>query len=269
MKLHCFVCASLLFPSDRIRDEEFHLNYLRTLLETVPEGVEVTIIQNGCEFPTLGAGLIRQPFPKNVAYNWLVCDANCNGDYWLFLPEDCRILPRGWSEIGKHMEKQKKCFALSKDPKAIVCQRGIFRELPQELRTVCDMNFLGKEIACVILRGELERRGFHCITKNWRPISAGGARWGNELYEGINVPDQPEINRTLELPIFQDYGFDGWKGSQEELEDVFMKIITKSLEKQRREAESLKNLVAHYGPLITEVPYKGVFNELKERISRD
>ena len=269
MKLHCFVCASLLFPHDRSRDEQFHLNYLRKVLETVPEeGVEVTVIQNGCEFPTLGAGLIRHPFPKNVAYNWLVCDANCAGDYWLFLPEDCRILPDGWLEIRKHMEKGKECFALSKDPKGIVCRRGIFTELPQEVKTLCDMNFLGKEIACVILRAELDRRDFHCISKNWRPISADRTRWGNELYEGINTADQPEINRTLGLPIFQDYGFDGWKASKEELEEVFIKIVGKSLEEQRQDAEKLRKLISHYGPVITEVPYKGLLGEMRDRMKR-
>jgi hypothetical protein len=238
-------------------------------METLPDhGVEVTVLQNGCEFPTLGLGLIRNPMPKNVAYNWLLCDANCKEEYWLFLPGDCRILPHGWIEIRKHMEKHKDCFALSKDPKAMVCRRGIFRELPQEIKTLCDMNFLGKEIACVILREELDRRDFHCITKNWRPISEDRTRWGNELYEGINAPDHPEINRTLGLPIFQDYGFDGWKASKEELEDVFMKIVTKSLEGQRQDADKVRNLISHYGPLITEVPHKGLLGEVRDRIRR-
>jgi hypothetical protein len=269
MKLHCFVCASPLFPDNWERDEALHVRYLQAQVEGLSmDDVEVTVLQNGCEFPTGGLGFIRNPIPKNVAYNWLLCDANCKEEYWVFLPEDCRILPDGWIEIRKHMEKGKQCFALSKDPKAMVCRRGIFRELPQEIRTLCDMNFLGKEIACVVLRRELELRDFHSITKNWKPISEDRTRWGNELYEGMNEPDHPDINRTLGLPIFQDYGFDGWKASKDELEDVFMTIVTKSLQRQREDAEKAKSLISHYGPLITEVPYKGLLGDLKDRIGR-
>lgn len=269
MKLHCFVCASPLFPEDKDRDERLHVHYLRSVLETLPsEGVEVTVIQNGCDFSALGLSFIRNPIMKNVAYNWLISDANCKGDYWLFLPEDCRVLADGWREIRKHMRKGKECFALSKDPKAIVCRRGIFSQLPREIRTLSDMNFLGKEIACVILRDELERRHFHCITRNWRPIAEERTRWGNELYEGINAPDHPDVNRMLSLPIFQDYGFDGWKGSKEEIEATFMDIVSKSLAGQRIDAEKVKHLISSYGPRITEVAYRGLMEELKDRISR-
>lgn len=261
------MCASPLFPSDRDRDEALHVNYLRSVLDTLPaEGVELTVIQNGCEFPTLGVDFIRNPILKNVAYNWLICDANCKMEYWVFLPEDCRILPNGWAEIRKHMEKGKECFTLSRDPKAIICRRGIFSELPTEIKTLCDMNFLGKEIACVILRDEMQRRDFHCITKNWKPISEDTMRWGNELYEGMNAPDHPDINRMLRLPIFQDYGFDGWKASKDQLERAFIDIVTKSLDRQRQDADKTKSLISHYGPRITEVPYKGVIGELKDRI---
>lgn len=52
---------------------------------------------------------------------------------------------------------------------------------------LCDMKFLGKEVGCVVLRGELEQRGFHCITKNWQEISKIPDRWGNELYEAMNI----------------------------------------------------------------------------------
>lgn len=267
MKLHCFVCASPLFPDDKKRDDTLHVHYLRSVLETVPaEGVRVTVIQNGCDFPTLGVNFIRNPLLKNVAYNWLVCDANCEGEYWIFLPEDCRILADGWIEIRKHLQRGKDCFALSKDPKVIVCRRGIFRELPAKIKTLCDMNFLGKEIGCVILRDELKRRDFHCITKDWRAISDDQRRWGNELYEGINAPDHPDINRMLRLPIFQDYGFDGWKAAKEELEEAFMDIVSKSLEAERQDAEEAKELISQYGPQITEVPYKGRLAELKDRI---
>ncbi len=36
-------------------------------------------------------------------------------------------------------------------------------------------------------------------------------------------------NRALQLPILQDYGFDGWKTTKEELESTFMKIVSRSL----------------------------------------
>ena len=47
-----------------------------------------------------------------------------------------------------------------------------------------------------------------------------------------------------------------------------MKIITTSLEGQRQDADKAKSLVVNYGPLITEVPYKGLLGELKDRIAR-
>jgi len=137
MKLHCFVCASPLYPADQQRDEGLHVRYLEAQLETYPADREnFTLVQNGCTYPTLGMGCVRNPIPKNVAYNWLLCDANCKEEYWLFLPEDCRILPRGWEEIRKHTEKRKECFTLSRDPKVIICRRGIFQRLPKEIQTL-------------------------------------------------------------------------------------------------------------------------------------
>ncbi len=110
--------------------------------------------------------------------------------------------------------------------------------------------------------------GLHCITKNWKEISKNPDRWGNELYEAINIPGHPSINRALQLPILQDYGYDGWKAPTEELESTFMKIVAKSLESQRQQADRLKSLIAHYGPLICEVPYKGALSELIDRIKK-
>jgi len=265
MKLHCFVCASPLFPEDLVRDQNIHEQYLEKNFAAKQSGVLLTVIQNGCSFPTKAVSYIRNPITKSLAYNWLVCDANCEGDYWLFLPEDCQIKPKGWQEIQRHMEKGKACFALSKDPKALVGAQGIFRGISKELQALSDMNFLGKEIGCVVLRGELERNGFHCITKQWKRISKDPECWGNELYQTVNVKGHPDINSSLKLPIFQDYGFDGWKATKTELESTFIDIVTRGLERQQGQAETLKSLISHYGPLISEVPYRGILSEFMDR----
>ena len=273
MKLHCFVCASPLFPDDSARDQKVHLYYLEQNIASAREsGVTLTVIQNGCSFPTKEVSRIQNPLVKSLAYNWLVCDTNCEGDYWLFLPEDCYVKPKGWQEIHRHMGKGKTCFALSRDPKGLVGQRGIFQGISKDLQALCDMNFLGKEIGCVVLRGVLDQKGFHCITKKWEKISRNTATdtecWGNELYHTMNVPDHPDINHSLQLPIFQDYGFDGWKATKTELESTFMDIVGRGLDRQRVQAGTLKSLIAHYGPLITKAPYKGVLSELIDRIRK-
>ena len=166
------------------------------------------------------------------------------------------------------MRKGKECFGLSKDPKGIVAKQGIFQNIPKEVQAASDMNFLGKEIGGALLRHELEKRDFHCITKNWRRFATNPDLWGNELYALMNVPDHPEINATLQLPILQDYGFDGWKATKEELESTFMKIVSKSLELQRQHADSVKSLISHFGPLIAELPYKGPWSEFMARFKK-
>lgn len=269
MTLQCFVCASKLFPDDPQRDEQLHMQYVEAHKEGLPrDGVQLTVIQNGCEFPTPGVEYIRNPIVKNVAYNWLLCDWNCRADYWLFLPEDCRVTPHGWEVISAYTRKQRDCFALSRDPKALIGRKGIFRDLPKAILTLCDMNFLGKELGCVILREELERRDLHCLTKNWKKMSVNPDLWGNELYGEMNLPDHPNICTTLKQPVLQDYGFDGWKATRQELETTFMDIVSKSLERQRQDADTLKGMIAQHGPLISEVPFKGVLGEIKEWIRK-
>ena len=87
MKLHCFVCASPLFPDDVPRDQKAHGHYLDQAVTAAHQGgVALTVIQNGCSFSTGEVSYIRNTIRKNVAYNWLLCDLNCNGDYWIFLP---------------------------------------------------------------------------------------------------------------------------------------------------------------------------------------
>lgn len=266
MRLHWFICASPFYRDDPDRDETLHLSYLHEQMKSFPQDwVHLTVIQNGCRFPVLQHDFVRNPIPKNIAYNWLLCDANCRDDYWLFLPEDCRISTLGWKEIKRHMDKNKACFALSKDPKAIIGRCGIFRNVPDDVLSLCDMNFLGKEIGGAVLRGELERYGFHCITKSWKRISDKPKRWGNELYEEINASDRLDSNSSLARPIFQHYGLDGWKAPREVIESTFMKIVEKSLQEQRQAADRAKQVVSHHGPLITELPYKGLVSELFDR----
>lgn len=267
MRLHCFLCASPLSTGGWEQDHELHLSFLRKNVNSLPKGdVILTIIQNGCVFHTEDIGYIRNPIAKNVAYNWLVCDANCQGDYWLFLPEDCYIKPYGWEQIKNHINKGKECFTLSQDPKSLVCRGGIFQNISEDLQALCDMNFLGKEIGCVVLREELDRKGFHCITKNWEKISESPDQWGNELYQTINMTGQKSSNEILKRPTLQDYGFDGWKTTKEELELIFMEIVSKRLDLQKEQANKLKSLIAYYGPLITEVPYKSIISSLVDRI---
>jgi len=75
-------------------------------------------------------------------------------------------------------------------------------------------------------------------------------------------------NRALQLPILQDYGFDRWKATKEELESTFMKIVSRSLKSQRQQADKQKGLIAHYGPLIGEDPFKGMLSEFIDRIKK-
>ncbi len=82
----------------------------------------------------------------------------------------------------------------------------------------------------------------------------------------MNLPDHPDINKALKLPIFQDYGFDGWKASPEALEETFLKIVASSLECQMQIATRLERMIAHYGQRISEVPYKGILGELRDRL---
>ena len=159
MKLHVFICASPLYPHDQQRDEALHVWYLDQHLAHFPESwVRFSVLQNGCVFPYRQINRFCNPFPKSLAYNWLFCDANCEEDYWLFLPEDCRIAEQGWAAIRLYMEQGKDCFALSRDPKAFVCRPGIFRTISSDLHMVCDINVLGKNISGGFRDGALLRR---------------------------------------------------------------------------------------------------------------
>lgn len=256
MKLHCFVCASPLYPEDHLKDERLHAYYAQVQVRSVyGQDVELTFIQNGCQFPTFGFPLIRNPFLKSLAYNWLLCDYNCRGDYWMFLPEDCAVSPQGWSETKKR--DGRKCFSLARDPKALVAQAGIFSDLSIELQSLCDMNFLGKELGCAILRGELDKHEFHCISPNWARINEFPPRYGNELCEGINHPDHPDqINRIHKHPTLQDYGLQGFKSKPAVIEETFMKIIDKQLAFLHELADKNKSVISKYGPVLTDLPYK-------------
>ena len=267
MKLHCFICASALFPDDKKKDQDIHDGYLKKNIETTPlDNMILTVIQNGCRFPAENIDCLRNPVVKSVAYNWLLCDSNCQGDYWLFLPEDCQVTSYGWEQINREIEKGKACFSLSRDPKALVGKRGIFDSISKSVQAVSDMNFLGKEIGCVILRGELDRLGFHCISKEWKQYSSNPNLWRNKLYHEMNIQGHPDINYSLNLPILDDYGYSEWKASSEEIEETSMEIVSKSLDVQRRHAQDMKGLVSYYGPRTTNVPYQGFISSIINRL---
>ncbi len=240
MKLHCFVCASPLYPDDLMRDERLHSYYAQAQVVSIQgQDIELTFIQNGCGFQTSGFSFIRNPFPKSLAYNWLLCDYNCRGDYWIFIPEDCVVSPRGWKEIQKR--EGRRCFSLSKDPKVVVSEVGIFRHLLPEIQALC----------------ELDKNGFHCITPNWRRIQEHPRRWGNELYEDINHADHPfDVNQTRKLPTLQDYGVDGFKAKPNVIDATLMKLIDVQLAHLRELADRGKGVISTYGPILTELQCK-------------
>lgn len=104
MKPHCFICSTVVFPNDPDADLKHHSYFLHAQVAALQKTpVQLTLIQNGCEFPSLGIPVIRNPIPKSVAYNYLLCDANCAGDYWIFLPEDSRITEEGWEPSASGM----------------------------------------------------------------------------------------------------------------------------------------------------------------------
>jgi len=254
MKLHCFICATVVFPDDPEADLKHHGYYLHAQVAAFQKtGVQLTLIQNGCEFPSLGIPVIRNPIPKSLAYNYLLCDANCAGDYWVFLPEDCRITPEGWEAIRKRNGRA--CFSMAKDPKCLVCRKGIFDGLSPEIRAACDLNFLGKEISHMLVRGELEKHGFHCITPNWPKVSQDPPLWANEYFEMIPGV-HPNANILRRMPALDDYGIKGYKASAARIEEVYAKIVKSSFGKMEADALACKELISKYGPLVTEVPYR-------------
>jgi glycosyltransferase involved in cell wall biosynthesis len=254
MKLHCFSCATVVYPNDPEADCAYHSYYLKAQVAAFEHtGVQQTLIQNGCEFPSLGIPVLRNPIPKSLAYNYLVCDTNCAGDYWVFLPEDCRITPKGWEAI--RLRTGYPCFSLAKDPKCLVCRKGVFAKLAAEIRLACDLNFLGKEISHMLIRGELEKQGFHSITPNWPKVSEHPPLWANEYLEMI-PGIQADANTLRRMPTLDDYNISGYRASAAEIEGVYEKIVHSSLARAEANALACKSLVSHYGPLVTEVPYR-------------
>ena len=254
MKLHCFVCATVIFPDDPEADRKHHAYFLHAQVAAFQKtGVPVTLVLNGCEFPSLGFPVIRNPVPKSLAYNYLLCDANCAGDYWVFLPEDCRITPEGWEAIRKRSGRA--CFALAKDPKCLVCRKGIFDELAPEARAASDLNFLGKEISHMLVRGELEKQGFHCISPDWPKVSEDPPLWANrylEMIPGVH----PNANILRRMPALDDYGISGYKASAARIEELYARIVRDRLGRLSAEALACQSLISRFGPVITEVPYE-------------
>ena len=254
MKLHCFICATVVYPHDPAADLKHHGYFLHAQVAAFQKsGAQLTLLQNGCEFPALGIPVIRNPLPKSLAYNYLLCDTNCAGDYWIFLPEDCRITAKGWEAIRKRDGRP--CFSMAKDPKCLVCRKGIFDELAAEARATCDLNFLGKEISHLLVRGELARQGFHCITPEWMQISKEPPLWANEYFEMIPGP-HPNANVLRRMPSLDDYGISGYKTDEATIEALYARIVRTSLERVTADALACRSLISRYGPRLTEIPYE-------------
>ena len=254
MKLHCFICATITFPDDPVAEQKHHGYYLHAQVAAFQRaGVQLTLIQNGCEFPSLGIQVIRSPIPKSLAYNYLLCDANCVGDYWVFLPEDCRITPDGWEAIRKRDGRT--CFTLAKDPKALICLKGIFDNLAAEARAACDLNFPGKEIGHLLLRGELDKQGFHCISPHWAQVSKEPPLWANEYFEMI-PGEHLNTNRLRRLPSLDNFGVREYKATVAKIEELYTKIVRDEMGRLTIDAIACKSLISKYGPILTEVPYQ-------------
>jgi hypothetical protein len=253
MKLHCFICATVVFPADPLADLKLHSYFLHAQIAALQKTpVQLTLIQNGCEFPSLGVPVIRNPIPKCVGYNYLLCDANCSGDYWIFLPEDSRITEDGWEAIRKRNGRS--CFTLAKDPKCMVCRKGIFESLATEVRATCDLNFLGKEIGPLLVRRELDKQGFHCITPHWTQISKDPPLWGNEYIEMI-PGEHPNANILRRMPSLDNYGIREYKADASKIEELYTKIVRDNIDGLANDAISCKSIVSRYGPIFTDVPY--------------
>jgi hypothetical protein len=254
MKLHCFICATVVFPDDPIADLKHHSYFLHAQVAALQKTpVQLTLIQNGCEFPSLGIPVIRNPIPKSVTYNYLLCDANCAGDYWIFLPEDSRITDDGWEAIRKRDGRN--CFSMAKDPKCCVFRKGIFDDLPPHVRAAADLNFLGKEFGHLLVRGELDKQGFHSITPHWTQVSKEPPLWANEYFEMI--PGQhPNANVLRRMPSLDNYGVREYKAEASKIEELYTKIVRDSTERLANDAISCKSLVSSFGPVFTDVPYE-------------
>lgn len=254
MNLHCFVCATVVYPHDAEADRTLHSGYLHAQVAAFQKtGVQLTLIQNGCEYPSLGVPVIRNPIPKSLAYNYLLCDANCQGDYWVFLPEDCRITAKGWEAIRKRNGRA--CFSLVKDPKCLIGRKGVFEGLSPEVRATCELNFMGKEISHLLVRGHLDRQGLHCIAQDWRQVSKDPPLWAGECFEMIPGV-HPNANILRRMPTLDDYGISGYKAGAARIEDVYGKIVRVALDRMEAEALACKSLISRYGPILTEVPYE-------------
>jgi hypothetical protein len=253
MRLHCFICATVVFPEDLVADLKHHSYFLHAQVAALQKtGVQLTLIQNGCDYPTLGIPVIRNPIAKNVAYNWLLCDANCTGDYWVFLPEDCRITAAGWEATRKRNGRA--CFTLAKDPKALICRKGIFDRLAPEVRSACDLNFMGKEFGCLLVRAELDQYGFHSISPNWSQVSRHPPLWANEYVEMI-PGEHPNANILRRMPSLDNYGISGYKASAAQIEEVYTKIVKENMQQLTNDALTCRSLISKFGPILTDVPY--------------
>ena len=107
----------------------------------------------------------------------------------------------------------------------------------------------------MLVRGELEKHGFHCIIPDWPQISKDPPLWSNR-YFGMIPGVHANVNKNLKLPALDDYGISGYKASRSKIEELYAKIVTSSLDKMEVDALSCKELISKYGPILTEIPYE-------------
>ncbi len=122
------------------------------------------------------------------------------------------------------------------------------------MRAAADLNFLGKEFGHLLLRGELDKQGFHSITPHWTQVSKEPPLWANEYFEMI--PGQhPNANHLRRMPCLDNYGVREYKAKASKIEELYTKIVQDSIQELVNDATSCKSLVSRYGPVFTDVPY--------------
>ena len=107
----------------------------------------------------------------------------------------------------------------------------------------------------MLVRGELEKQGFHCISPDWPKVSEDPPLWANrylEMIPGVH----PNANILRRMPALDDYGISGYKASVARIEELYARIVRDRIGRLSAEALACKSLISRFGPVITEVPYQ-------------
>ena len=106
----------------------------------------------------------------------------------------------------------------------------------------------------MLVRGELDKQGFHCITPRWTQVSKDPPLWANEYFEMI--PGQhPNANILRRMPSLDNYGVREYKAGASKIEELYTKIVRDNIQELANDATSCKSLISSYGPVFTDVPY--------------